>query len=260
MLIEAAKEEEGCPRPTGVPPHVALLNQMARLQVSLEENTKKYTDRLTEELNKRHVGGDTFIANEILADVRRLNDEMRELMRFGRGGTMGEGGGRGNNLPTTIVPDPEDSYLVASQPNGPRHIMYLWGGKMRGVPQGFVLPKMSLQTLIIYWFCGSQQPRIPPLHMLKAHRDFPEKKNSMKSTLCQMRRLVHHVKRAGGIRGFSFIQGEAWTSGRATRLYELVAGMFAFPSVNNRERRHSQLSWKTVHDQLIKNDCKLVGE
>lgn len=257
VLIGEGETCRGCPRLTGIPPHVTLLNQMSRLQLSMEESSSRFASNLREELDRRSVGGDSFMANQLLQDVRRTNEEMRELLR----GAVAVGQSRDNDndgLPTPVAHHPDRPFIVDTGAHG-QHTMYLWGGKMRGVPEGFILPKMSLQTLITYWYCGSRQPSVPPLRILIAGRDFPNKK-SMKIVLCQMKRLITHVNRAGVMERFDFSQ-QQWTTRRGTMLYEAVAHRFAFPTKSGHyERRHIHLSWKTVHELLVLNYCKLVGE
>lgn len=139
------------------------------------------------------------------------------------------------------------------------------GGRLHNVPENFVLPRMTLQTLIIYWFCGSIQPHCPPLKYVN-HRDFPGKEKYMRVQLNQMKRMIKEVVRAGQKVGF--FHGNRLNmnnTGRATQLYEAVHKLFEFKtnSMNqpmNHNRRHSSLMWKTYHNTMQKNKWKLVGE
>ena len=139
--------------------------------------------------------------------------------------------------------------------------MYCWGGKLHNVPENFVLPRMTLQTFITYWFCGSNQPHCPPLKYVK-HNDFPGKERYMRTVLAQMGRMMKEVVRAG--RRVGFLHGNRLNlnnTGRATQLYEAVHKLFEFQSMSvGHDRRHSSLMWKTYHNTMQKNKWKLVGE
>ena len=58
-----------CPRLTGLPPHVALLNEMDALKGTMLNSAIKLENTLKDKLNRRGVGGEVFQANGILQDV-----------------------------------------------------------------------------------------------------------------------------------------------------------------------------------------------
>ena len=177
LIGEKDDEYSRCrPRLSGIPPHVALISQMARLQATIEEHTSNLIGRMKDELDKRGIGGETFQANAILQDARKLHEEMGKMMQ--QGGTVGGGGGIGKYNDTNRLPIP--TVLVPNAPlttgRGER-TMYVWGSPqpiIHNVPEGFEIPRMNLQTLIVYWHCGSTQPLVPPLRYVKAY-DFPKK-------------------------------------------------------------------------------------
>ena len=131
---------------------------------------------------------------------------------------------------------------------------------MRSVPENFTVPTMTLQTLITFWLCGSKQPHCPPLKYAKA-RDFPKNKKTMQVKLCQMKRMMREVFKAGRICRFNFdFDQDDWTVARATRLYEMTHQMFAYLSLKRHKRRLTSILWKTYHNELIRNKGRLVGE
>ena len=211
---------------------------------------------LRTELNSQGIGGETFLANEILSDVKTLHKEMASMIQKGTG-TAGGGGGTGTTLPVPTVLQDDVPVLLNDQ-NGEQKRMFCWGGKFHSVPENFVMPRMTLQTLITYWHCGSTQPSIPPLMFARSWSFSNKSKKTMKVTLSQMKRVIKAVYRAGEIVGFNFNHAK-WTTARATRLYEMTAQMFAYPTVKH-TRRYSSISWKTYHNQLVKHKGKLVGE
>ena len=51
---------------TGVPPHVMIMVEMEELKNVLKYQRKQVSADLRDELNKRHIGGDSFEASGIL--------------------------------------------------------------------------------------------------------------------------------------------------------------------------------------------------
>ena len=80
----------------------------------------------------------------------------------------------------------------------------------------------------------------------------------MKVTLSQMKRMIREVRRAAERINFSFGNGRMSTV-KATQLYEAVQEQFHFPTLKH-TRRYSSISWKTYHNELLRNRGRLVGE
>lgn len=253
MLYDEANKSSKCPRLTGIPPHVALLNKMSLVRTTIDDNGNEVVVALRRELNERGIGGETFLANTILDDVRKVHQQMEVIMTGA--GRLNSSRGL-NGLPVMTEPSTDAPMLVDQGEGQGRRRMYCWGGRLHNVPQNFILPRMTLQTLITYWFCGSNQPHCPPLCHAKPY-DFPHKKN-MKVVLCQMKRVINMVMRAGEIVHFGFGNGIN-TTVKATQLYEAVHEFFLYPSIRHK-RRYSSISWKTYHNEISKNKGKLVGE
>ena len=285
MLYDEANDCERCPRLTGIPPHVAILNEMASLKSMFATSSADLKSTLHHELNQRGIGGEAFQANSILEDVKKVHQKMESILTTNfslNSSNISSAASSSASLlpglaPPVILTQPDVPVLVDtssdddSEPGGfsdggcGRRKMYCWGGRLHNVPENFVLPRMTLQTLIIYWFCGSIQPHCPPLKYVN-HRDFPGKEKYMRVQLNQMKRMIKEVVQAGQKVGF--FHGNRLNmnnTGRATQLYEAVHKLFEFKtnSMNqpmNHNRRHSSLMWKTYHNTMQKNKWKLVGE
>jgi hypothetical protein len=147
------------------------------------------------------------------------------------------------------IPDSHDS----------QHRMYYWGGRLHNIPENFVIPKMTLQNLIVYWYCGSKHPLIPPLKYARSW-DFKNTKTK-KVTLSQMKRIMQEVDRPARYVGFDFGgSGRIDSPGKATKLYEQISQLFHFPSQQG-TRRFAAMTWKTSFLDLQKNKFKfVVGE
>jgi hypothetical protein len=70
-----------------------------------------------------------------------------------------------------IITDSNVPILVVDQgiPDWSMQKMHCWGEVQHNVPENFIIPRMSLHTLIVYWYCGSIQPYCPPLQFAKGH-------------------------------------------------------------------------------------------
>lgn len=247
MLYDDANECPYCPRLTGIPPHVVELNQLAILWSIIEGTSESFGETLRSELNRRSVGGEVFQANEILQGVRDIYEEMRRVVNP-QAVTVDINGGAAE------IGDNDQVVLPARHD---RPLLYVWGGRLHNLPENFVLPKMNLQTLIVYWFCGSKHPLVPALKNVKSW-DF-NKPKTMKVALSQMRVLMSHV-----LRGYQAVGHELGPDGidipaKATRVYEATRHLFKYSGTNN-NRRHSAFTWKTVYNDLQKNKFKFMGE
>lgn len=257
MLYDEANDCQLCPRLTGIPPHIVQLNQIDTLKAIILRTSDRYGELLVSELNRRSVGGEVFQANTILDDMRAMrqeirNDIQRALNVPGGSAINQEENGDGGRLGSAAN---GDQIVIPSSRTRPE--MYVWGGRLHNVPQNFVLPTMNLQTLITYWFCGSQHPVVPALKNVKSW-DFPNPK-TMKVRLCQMKQLITHVLRGYEYNGHNIGAAGIDTPAKATRLYEATRELFTYPGTHN-NRRHSAFTWKTVFNDLQRHRFKFVGE
>ena len=217
LLYDDANESTSCPRLTGIPPHVALLNEMATLKEMLTKTSSDLKSSLHQELNVRGIGGETFQANAILENVKKVHERMEEIMMSGRlfGSVSTQGSSSGilaGMSPPSVLTEPSVPVIVQTSDDDSdgesidgvgvgRRKMYCWGGKLHNVPENFVIPRMTLQTLIIYWYCGSKQPHCPPLKYVN-HCNFPGKEKKMRVILSQTKQMIKEVVRTGYKVGF----------------------------------------------------------
>jgi len=232
-----------CPRLTGIPPHIALMNQMVSMESEFSGVGDRVISEMKIELNKRGVGGEVFQANDILESVRAVHEEMRRELQASRN----ENGGNRTRVST------EGTNTVVQVGNGGggdgSHELFFWGGSFHTVPEGFYLPRMNLQTLILCWWVGMKYPRhIPPLRFVKK-RDFGSRQKVVGNTLSQMKMMMDSVYHCGQQHGFDFgvkninVRNPAG----ATALYNLVEPFYRFERLSL--DRFAQLSWKTIFCQ-----------
>ena len=200
-----------------ITPCVAILNEMAALKDMLNASSSDLKSTLRQELNLRGIGGETFQANAILDNVKKVHEKMESILNGTTSISRRSGPSNLNDglAPSVVITEPTVPILVdtSSDESGDetdadgygvgKRKMYCWGGRLHNVPEHFVLPRMTLQTLIIYWFCGSRQPHCPPLKYVK-HQDFPGKEKNMRIVLNQMKRMIKEVIRAGHKVGFFY--------------------------------------------------------
>jgi hypothetical protein len=132
------------------------------------------------------------------------------------------------------------------------------GGRLHNVPEHFIIPRMSLHTLIVYWYCGSVQPHCPPLMFVRGY-DFPTKKSAVQR-LSQMKKMIKLVRLAARHEGFNIQQNATISTTQATQLYEATKAKFEYPAIHERTRRHESIGWKTYYNIMAKNRWKFVGD
>jgi hypothetical protein len=81
---------------------------------------------------------------------------MEELIR-----SENYGGPVSGNTVALRTPDSEVPMLIKQESGNEdqrQKEMYCWGGKLHNVPENFVIPRMTLQMLMYYWYCRSKNP------------------------------------------------------------------------------------------------------
>jgi hypothetical protein len=136
MLYDEATSSERCSRLTGIPPHVAILNEMATLKEMIATSSSDLKQAFKDELNNRGIGGERFQANEVLEGVKRIHERMERMVASGMVMGMQGGGIQQVNTPNALTP----ALVVAPEPSVPilvedaedsrgRRKMYCWGGE-----------------------------------------------------------------------------------------------------------------------------------
>jgi hypothetical protein len=136
MLYDEATSSERCSRLTGIPPHVAILNEMATLKEMIATSSSNLKQAFKDKLNNRGIGGERFQANEVLEGVKRIHERMERMVASGMVMGMQGGGIQQVNTPNALTP----ALVVAPEPSVPilvedaedsrgRRKMYCWGGE-----------------------------------------------------------------------------------------------------------------------------------
>ena len=243
-----ANEVERCPRLTGIPPHIALIAKIDRLETVITEMTTKIESTLIRELDKRGIGSEVFQANAVLQSVEAVHARLMAAIEE-RMPVVSRGAIR-NNVDV-------GGGAAAAQNDDRGYAVYTWGGRLHALPENFVLPRMMLKDLICYWHVGSVHPLVPPLKYTRAHDYTRGSKAAIKSKLSHMRRLMDGVYHAAVKTNFRFGPGgKVESAERATQLFEAVECYFNFDG----QIRKNSTAWKTTFNNFAKRSYKLMGD
>ena len=279
---------------TGIPPHVLIMAELERLQHILRDHRSDIIGRMTEELDRRNVGGENFAATQVLDQITQVQQTMMEVLNNhskgggGGGGRRDGGGGRRNDglsrhnldfINQFLVVDEDeqmdlDEEDTSSTTSGsgvyvdgnlektkPRGIMISWGncrnGNIKIVPKTFQFPSMTLSGLIRMWYCGDVQKNIPPYKMLRPC-DIQHIKYGP-SKLSNMKSVMSQVKRATKLINKPHLIKFRMNSEDTMVLYQEIKHLFHFENMG-KTRRIETIAWKTYYNIITKRKGKLLGE
>jgi hypothetical protein len=167
---------------TGLPPHIIISAYMK----GMHEDILALPDRLEELLQRRQMAGPLSL-DEIACRIENgpkmtaIQEDlaiMKRMMLEGGGFNGPVAGGPRVNRPT------------------PRHNMRLFqeykhNGKYRRVPSTWSFPKLPLQNMYVYWHCGDEEGKIPPMKYLESN-DIDFMKRGKKS-LSEIRLVMQFI-------------------------------------------------------------------
>ena len=117
---------EETPKLTGIPPHVALLAKLENLSRQMAKFKDKFRGVLVEELDSRHIGGDSYHAQKILSELETTRTQILNLI---------SGGGTPNEEPQ--VSRPQITRQNRAQTQSGWHV---YGGAFPMLPEGWRVP------------------------------------------------------------------------------------------------------------------------
>jgi hypothetical protein len=144
---------------TGLPPHVILFAYVKSLDLQI----KDIPNKIEELLDRRQMAGALSLDQIARAVENRMGPRMTAMAAdvaalrasnvdsASADGTNNVGGGHGAN---------------SSQSTARLRLHYQFqhrDGKQRRVPPTWQIPKLSLQPMYVYWHCGDDANRIPPM-------------------------------------------------------------------------------------------------
>jgi hypothetical protein len=252
------------PPMSGIPPHTMLLAEVERLKTELRKQADTIVSAMTNELDRRSVGGSVFETKELLTEVKRL---LQDRQAIPPAGPPPED--VGNDDPNfefefhdDIGVETDRTTTVVVRPAVRQKKAFTYyvskNGRFRLLPENFQFPELTLATLVTAWHCGNSSAGIPPYKMLKTC-DVREVKSGTVKLSC-MRKLMAEVSRAAIHVGREQLLRKNMTEQDAIRLHNAVKHMFKMPAKGKRSRRHATLSWKSYYNMMLKRNWQLFGE
>lgn len=224
---------------TGIPPHVSLMcslhsfsSNLQELQVSIAESGKLTADTVIQYLEENAISANTVtyqglsqaLQQQVMATFRELGlDEALELMRSGDAHRAAA---------TTETTNEE---------GGEGQMVFAWGGRLRRVPEAFILPRVDMLTGFQLWCCGNQSERYPPFRLLTA-ADMPCR--SAGKRLGEFKFVMSKLEDVAKQKG---IWRMPLTVVEATNIFHEV---FPCIGVSGGSKRASQNLWSTVAKKL----------
>ena len=111
---------------TGVPPHIAIMNDISVLGKTIKDTSNVLIKTLISELDKRGIGGETFQENEVLSDVKKLNGKIEQLLN-NHNYVVRSGDRDSEIIPMATITDENVSLMVDGNNGVDRRMVYFWG-------------------------------------------------------------------------------------------------------------------------------------
>ncbi|POM65190.1 Hypothetical protein PHPALM_19137 [Phytophthora palmivora] len=224
-------------RPTGIPPHVAILCEMKSVKDGLVDALSKIETTRTDtvkdiitELEKRAIGVGTVTYDGMHAAIRACLEDA---------GVTG--------LVDKLTASPTAEVQVDAGDNQST-LCHFWGGKFRRVQSDFAIPDCSVRQMWLLWVCGNKSKQIPPLRQLDG-RDMPSRK--LRKRLSQLRYVMSKIEKAAASKN---LLHDSQNVDEATQVFVACAESVDVDkrTEHSRKRRRGQLSWATVGKLLRK--------
>lgn len=130
--------------------------------------------------------------------------------------------------------------------DGSRTLLYEWRGRFRRLPEDYRLSNGSPRQMWSLWVCGSPDDRIPPLRYVQS-TDIGN--TNTRKRFSDLRFLMSLLEKDDVLKGLKIRQ---LTSVYACTAFDTIESTIAVNVSTrcNRVRRTSQLSWRTVVNEL----------
>jgi hypothetical protein len=118
---------------------------------------------------------------------------------------------------------------------------------MACMPPTWQIPKLSLQPMYVYWHCGDDANRIPPMKQLH-NSDVEYLGKSARVRLSEMRKVMGAIDAASAAKGFPTAGYMSHTMANTCYFHGESAIIDIIPTTTNtgRNRLVSKMKWNTV--------------
>lgn len=126
------------------------------------------------------------------------------------------------------------------------------------LPEGWILPRLSFEGLMMYWYFGDPSAGVPPLIKV-AGTEFKNLPRGVRKR-SDMKYLMKHVERKGKNENCFIDNLNDWTPDSVRNLYARTKQFFEYPNKSSAQTKFDKLSWETVCHNVRRNKGILVGE
>ena len=219
---------------TGLPPHVMMFAYLKEIN----QNVSNIPHTLFERIENRGMLGDLSLeqitrAVEQGPRLTAIANDVAALRRIVQEGSISTGGGHSTSAARQNI------RLVCEFKHG--------DGKYRRVPPSWTFPSLQLQNMYLYWHCGVESLKIPPMKYFQ-HKDIDFLGKRASTTLCECRRVMGVIDKEAMRKGV--IPRDIMSQVEANSCYysgeSAISAVVPANTPTGQPRIMSRLKWPTV--------------
>ena len=136
--------------------------------------------------------------------------------------------------------------------------LHFYDNEYHVLPESWVLPRLSFEGLMHFWYLGDPSAGVPPLIKVGG-TEFKNLPRGVRKR-SDMKYLMKHVERKGKELGCYIENINDWTADAVRNLFARTKEFFEYPNKSSAQTKFDKLSWETVCHNLRRNKGILVGE
>lgn len=156
------------------------------------------------------------------------------------------------------LPSPTSHSSSPTQSSTNEVNLHFYDNEYHCLPQHWVLPRLSFEGLMVYWFLGDPSNGVPPLIKVGG-TEFKNIQRGVRKR-SDMKYLMKHVERKGREENCYMDHVKDWTPDNVRLLFDQTNKYFDYPNRNSPHTKFDKLSWETVCHNVRRNKGVLVGE
>lgn len=136
--------------------------------------------------------------------------------------------------------------------------LHFYDNEYHVLPEGWVLPRLSFEGLMEYWYLGDPSSKVPPLINVGG-TEFKSLPRGVRKR-SDMKYLMKHVERKARELGCYIDNINNWSIESVRNLYARTRQFFEYPNKSSAQTKFDKLSWETICHNLRRNKGVLLGE
>jgi len=136
--------------------------------------------------------------------------------------------------------------------------LHFYDNEYHVLPQEWILPRLSFEGLMLFWYLGDHNAGVPPLIKV-AGTEFKHIPRGVRKR-SDMKYLMKHAERKAKELGCYIENVDDWTPDLVRNLFAKTRQYFEYPNKSSAQTKFDKLSWETVCHNLRRNKGLLVGE